>query len=172
MAPSALVAPSCAAQALIREYRRTTTSDGADGMPAHVTLLWPFVDADAIEETVIARVEDALRPFAPLVFSLEGPARFPGPPGVLYLAPAPADQLVAMTAELVRSFPAYPPYGGRHADVIPHVTVAESNDPSLLDRIASDLAPALPVTETVDEVWLMSHEFSCGWRLVRRFGLD
>ena len=77
-----------------------------------------------------------------------------------------------MSAELGRTFPAYPHYGGRHADVIPHVTVAESYDSSLLDRIASDLAPVLPVTETVDEVWLMSHELTDGWRRVRRFGLD
>ena len=52
-------------------------------------------------------------------------------PGVLYLAPQPAAPFVALTEALVRAFPQYPPFGGAHEHIVPHLTVAQGDEPTL-----------------------------------------
>ena len=64
------------------------------GMPAHITLLYPFIPPDAIDPTVTDGVADCIRRFPAFDFSLTEMRRFPG---VLYLAPAPAEPFRALT---------------------------------------------------------------------------
>jgi 2'-5' RNA ligase len=87
-------------------------------------------------------------------------ARFPE---VLYLDPEPAEPFRALTAAIAAEWPEHPPYEGVHETVIPHLTVAESEDPALLDRIAADVEPHLPLDTHVDEASLFVEDDTGRW---------
>ena len=94
------------------------------GIPAHVSVLFPFMPKLEITQRTFDRVAGVLRSFQPFSFTLRRVARFPA---TVYLAPEPAQPFVSMTSALVREFPEYPPYGGRFAEVVPHLTVADQS---------------------------------------------
>jgi len=145
--------------------RREHTRDGAEGMRAHITLLYPFTDTEVLAAGRIDEVRKVLAPFSGFACALTHFARFPEPlEHVLWLAPRPAEPLIAMTRALVAAFPEHPPYGGRFASIVPHLTVAVSEDDDLLARIGDDLSGRLPVEFDVGEVALYEHDPS-GWRL-------
>jgi hypothetical protein len=78
---------------------------------------------------------------------------------VLYLAPDPARPLIALTELLAARFPSFPPYAGRHAEVIPHLTVAQA-DESQIELASSELASILPaggISSHCSEVVLMEN---------------
>jgi hypothetical protein len=81
----------------------------------------PFMLPQHITREVLARAEAALGGTPAFGFSLCKVARFPA---TAYLAPEPAEAFVALTEALVRAFPGFPPYGGEHATIVPHLTVA------------------------------------------------
>ncbi len=72
-------------------------------------------------------------------FSLGTIRRFPE---VLYLAPEPAAPFVALTERLFSLFPEFPPYGGQHAAITPHLTVARASDAELR-RVETELRASL-----------------------------
>jgi hypothetical protein len=59
----------------------------------------------------------------------------------------------------------FPPYGGQHSTVIPHVTIATRLADADLDRIEAAVEPWLPIECSVDacEVW---EHADGGWRLM------
>jgi 2'-5' RNA ligase len=118
-------------------------------LPAHVTVLYPAPD----DVQAIAQV---LAPFGPFDVAFTRLDRFPG---VLWLAPDPAEAFVALTAAMVARFPDFPPYGGTYASVIPHLTVAQS----LLDETALLVEPLLPVASRVESVVLYTSVDSVHW---------
>jgi hypothetical protein len=87
---------------------------------------------------------------------------------VLYLAPQPDQPFRALTETMAKRWPEAPPYGGRFADVIPHLTVADGQPPGVLDEVEMALAGRLPITATISSVSL----FVCDgrrWRHHRDF---
>lgn len=94
------------------------------GVPAHITILFPFMAPDQITQSVLAQAQAALSQVQSFAFSLNQVRRFPA---TAYLAPEPAEPFIVLTESLVRSFPAFPPFGGEHASIIPHLTVANGN---------------------------------------------
>jgi 2'-5' RNA ligase len=125
-------------------YGRTQAA--ADGMPPHITVLWPWVSAPVPGEAM-DRLRAAATGLAPFTVRLAHVGRFPG---VVYLAPEPRRLIADVIARLVAAFPETPPYGGRFGDVpVPHLTVATSEDEGRLDVIEhalrARLVPALEV---------------------------
>jgi 2'-5' RNA ligase len=89
LAPAAIVVLVPEARAAADGWRRAHTADGAAGMPPHVTLLYPFVDAAAIAQHDLDAVREVASAHAAFEFTLARFGEFPGDAGVLYLAPAP-----------------------------------------------------------------------------------
>jgi 2'-5' RNA ligase len=135
-------------------------------MPPHVTLLYPFAD-DAEVHGLLTDVADALAPIAPFEASFAGTARWPD---VLYLEPAQPRPFVALVEALLAAFPQYPPYGGAHESIVPHLTLAQGNDENFAS-IEAALRPALPVAVRVDRVWLMADD-PYGWHRRTPFPLN
>lgn len=160
MSDSAVVVPVREAEPVVGEWRRRHTYDAPLGMPAHVTVLYPFVPSERLGEAE-QRVGElvAATPAFELVFSRT--ARWPE---LLYLEPDPAEPFVALTRALAAEWPEHPPYEGVHDTVIPHLTVAESEDQALLDRIAVQVEPQLPITLYVREVCLFVEDDNGRWR--------
>ncbi|WP_327064210.1 2'-5' RNA ligase family protein [Kitasatospora purpeofusca] len=52
-------------------------------------------------------------------------------------------------------WPEAPPYRGRFADVVPHLTVAFSQDPGVLDEIEAEVSNRLPLTARITSVHLL-----------------
>ncbi len=89
---------------------------------------------------------------------------------VLYLAPEPAAPFVAITAAVLGRHPEYPPYGGEHAEVVPHLTVGH-RDRGALEAAAAAVAPALPIRAHAEEIWLLGTIRGVGWERLGRFQL-
>ena len=169
---TAIVVQVPEAEEHVYAWRREHTPDGADGMPAHITLIYPFADTAHYAAGTGREIEEALRGYGPLQFALTKTAYFRGNQNVLYLVPEPADPLADMTRALAHRFPQYPPYRGAHETVVPHLTVASDEDLAVLASIEEAVAQALPIHATVAEAQLMEHAPApYGWRLKRPFRL-
>ena len=166
-ARSAIVIAVPAAAASVDDWRRRHTWDGKRGVPGHVTLLFPFIPRDELDETTLAELAALFAAEPSFEFALVRAARFPG---VLYLAPEPAEPFVRLTERLVAAYPAYPPYEGAFKTVVPHLTVAEG-DEALLDRIERELAGRLPIAASARAATLLVEGQDGHWTERRRFAL-
>jgi 2'-5' RNA ligase len=126
-------------------------------LPAHVTVLYPCPG----KPLEIARV---LEPFDRFDVTFPRLDRFPG---VLWLAPDPAEPFVRMTEAMVARFPSWPPYGGVFKSVIPHLTVAQE----LLDDVAVQVEPLLPIASRVESVVLYESADGVHWHEHTTFDL-
>ena len=155
---SALVVLVPEAEAAIEPFRRLYDPVAAQGMPAHITLLYPFIPPDDISGSTLEELQDCVSHFTPFHFTLAKVRRFPG---VLYLAPEPDEIFRDLTLEIWASFPERPPYGGRHPDIVPHLCIAQLQDEKALDRVAAAFAEAtensLSIEASVSDVAMMDN---------------
>lgn len=170
-AESALVALVPEAQELVETYRRLYDLSAATGVPAHVTILYPFKPpADLTAETISALRElySSAQRFSVTFAEIRSFA------DVLYLAPAPAEPFRRLTELTAGRFPEAQPYGGEFADIVPHLTVAQAGDSQRLEEIASAFrlaaAGRMPVRAEVQSVALMDNS-SGQWRVREHFAL-
>ena len=166
MAPTVIIVPVPEAESAVDLLRRAHTSDGAEGMPAHVTLLYPFTDDSQLVAGRIAEVRRVLEPFAAFEFVLSEVRRFDNLPSESYvwLAPTPSSPFVAMVDELTRAFPEHPPFGGAFTTVVPHLTIAASTDEDLLSRVTNQIADSLPIKARAERACVMQRVGGV-WRL-------
>jgi hypothetical protein len=145
-----LIVPVPSADGLLQKSAREA------GLPAHITILYPFLNARAIEEETESALAALFAQVPAFDFTLAEIGRFPG---VVYLAPAPAAPFVELTQALAQRWPGQQPYEGHYQEIIPHLTVAYGAP------IPDGLAERLPCTARANEVWLMSRNAG---RWVRR----
>nr|WP_055505017.1 2'-5' RNA ligase family protein [Nonomuraea pusilla] len=148
---TALVAVVEEAEPVAGPWRRRFDSFASVGVPAHVTVLVPFLDIERIDSGVMDDLRALVGEHDPFTVRFEGCRRFPG---VLYLAPTPDQPFRALTEAVVTRWPEAPPYGGQFADVVPHLTVAHGQEGHVLDEVEAALATRLPVTADVGSVSL------------------
>jgi 2'-5' RNA ligase len=150
-----LIVPVQSADGFLHESSREP------GIPAHITLLYPFLAARTIARDTESALASLLQKVPPFDFALTEVRRFPG---VIYLAPEPAAPFIALTQALVERWPDHQPYGGAYEEITPHLTVAYG------ETVPSDLAERLPMTARAEEVWLMDRSDG-RWVCRRRFPL-
>ena len=169
--PTALVLRVPETEPLVGPFRARLDPAAADGMPAHVTVLWPFKALGWLGDADLAELTDIFASHTPLTIEFAETRRFPE---VLYLAPEPAAPIRALVAAVFERFPEYPPYGGAFAEVVPHLTVAMVEDGQALEPIASEFAQAaagrLPIRAVVGEVTLFENTTG-RWRPAAVFAL-
>jgi 2'-5' RNA ligase len=167
---SALIVPVPEAAEVVDRYRRRLDPTARDGMPAHVTLVAPFAPPSDIDESVVAALTAVFEGVAAFDFALSDVGWFDR--HVTYLAPERAAPFVALTTLVASAFPAYQPYGGEFAEVVPHLTVGENAHPLRLRRAAERVRQHLPIPARASEVWLMTTEGERGrWRPAHIFHL-
>ena len=140
---TALVVPFPEAEAVMGDFRRAHTPSGRDGMPAHATIIAPFIHASSISLPESATIRDTLRRFVAFDVSLEAFGCFEHI-GCLYLEPDPSEPFVGITEALLAIHPEidYPPEG---LENVPHVTVGGHLTEEQQQEIKRALAPHLPV---------------------------
>lgn len=140
MPETALICRVPEAERYIARYRDRYDPSARRNVPAHVTVLYPFVPPADIDADVLARLRDIARSVPRFDYRLSRTKRFPV---ALYLDPEPGDSYAALTAAVFHAFPDYPPFEGKFETVVPHVTVAHGDEP-LLCEIEIELRIALP----------------------------
>lgn len=135
-------------------------------MPAHVTALYPFRPLQSLDEAVMSQLERLIGALPQLEISFGAIGRFPG---VRWLAPAPRAPIDRLTQALVAAFPDCPPYQGKFAEPIPHLTFA-IGDEAGLGEIEAEVAARLgaPIRARIESCALF--QFTDGrWRPAARF---
>ena len=170
MAESAFVVRVPEAEPYVAELREQFDPAAKLGMPAHITLLYPFMSPELIDAVVVGQARALVASARGFVFSLLRVCRFPY---VLYLAPDPSGPFVALTERLVHQFPAFPPYGGQYEGVVPHLTVAHGNTLEhgrAEGELQSALSAAGGIACSVREVVLMENASGL-WQQMHAFPL-
>jgi 2'-5' RNA ligase len=147
------------AEPVVGEWRMQYTYDAPAGIPSHVTVLFPFVPSKQAGEAA-RRVGEIVAATPAFELRFARTARFPE---LLYLDPEPAEPFITLTEAIAAEWPEHPPYEGAHETVIPHLTVAESEDSALLDRIAAQVEPQLPIELRVEEASLFVEDDRSRW---------
>lgn len=162
---SALVVVVPEAQALYDSWRERW--DPAPGVPAHVTLLFPFRPAAEIDDALLDELRRFFAVAEPFAVEFRGVGRFEE---VAYLAPEPAAPFVALTLALVACY-GYLPYGEAFDEIVPHLTIVNRAPPELLDEVERALTPQLPLRAEVREAALIEEGADGVWRLRASFRL-
>lgn len=163
---SALVVEVPEAEPLVREHRLRWDSAGAV-VPAHVTILFPFLDPALVDAEVLAALASIAETVEPFVVTFRRIGRFSD---AVWLAPEPVDPFRALTDAVAARWPTHPPYGGAFETVIHHLTVADGAPSPVLERLERELPDGLPVTSRVAHLTLVCREGG-RWHDVARFGL-
>ena len=152
----------------VARWRRVHDPSGRVGVPAHVTVLVPFVPPARLGRDVKTALRDlfATRPAFDVTFRRT--ARFPN---ALWLPPEPHDGFVSLTKAVVARWPEHPPYEGAYAEVIPHATIAYDLTEEEFGAVEAQLPPLLPLAARASEVSLLCGSNAHGWRVVEAFPL-
>ena len=133
-----LIVPPQNVQAFAYPLRELYDSEWFNRVPAHITLLYPFVPPDRIDAAV-TRLTPICSVFPPFDIVLDRYGRFED---TLFLEPSNPEKLSDLHQRLTTSFPDYPVYQGEHGQELhPHVTLARFNDPKEAEAIIIPPAP-------------------------------
>jgi len=169
---SSLVVLVPEADELVSPFRAQYDPAAAVGVPAHITINYPFQLDQSNKRQQISKLEDVLSCFASFRFSLAEIRQFPNS---IYLAPDPEDKFKELSNKVLEHFPESPPYCGKFDEVIPHLTVAEVEYPediaTILKKFVFASKGELPIRSEVKEVLLMDNQ-SGAWETRHVFSLE
>ena len=154
------------AEPVVGALRAEHDRSAARGVPAHVTLLYPFMPPDAIDERTRRTIAEVVagEPAFACAFSVSDRLT----DGMVALGPLPVAPFTRLIDALSRAFPAFPPYGGEFDEAIPHLTVADDGElplpPEVLARIPFEarVEHATLMVEGDDGRWTVRERFSLG----------
>jgi hypothetical protein len=153
---TALIVPVPEAEPAVGALRLAHDPSAALGVPAHVTILFPFAPPETLDEAAVAEL---LGRFPAFDFVLDRIERFEDGEGAVWLHPEPSAPFVDLTAAVAQRWPDHPPYEGAFDEPIPHLTV--STQPI-------DLDVALPIPCRARVVVLIEEAEEDGRWLERR----
>jgi 2'-5' RNA ligase len=150
---SALLVAVPAVEALVGEYRARLDPSALRGVPPHVTVLYPFMAPDDIDDDVVECLADGFAECRRFDFEVADVRWFGDT--VVYLAPEPADAFRELTRVAVKLFPAFPPYRGAYAESTPHVTIGQDAPIDELRAAADAVASGLPIRASATAITLV-----------------
>lgn len=170
MASSALIVKVPEAEEIVGWLRARFDKTSELGVPAHITILFPFMPPDRVTPAVLDSLRAAFAIVPAFSYKLASIGRFEA---TTYLVPSPAEPFIALTSSAVRQFPEFPPYGGQHAEIIPHLTVA-AGDAQSSALAATELAASMrarPVIQARCNAVSMLENSSGRWQETHVFKL-
>ena len=166
---SALLVPVPEAEPLVRPWRERLDRSAAMGVPAHVTILYPFVPPGEVDDRLLVDLRSLFGEVSPFEYALTD-LRWFGE-DVLWLAPAPDAGFRRLIDAIVARYPRYPPYGRPEQEVVPHLTIGDWGGRDALQAAEAALRPRLPIPASAREVWLVEATETERWRVRERFAL-
>lgn len=141
--------------------RRRAILDADKGIPAHLTLLYPFISPERLDESVRSVVAEIARSHPSFDFNLTGAHTWPG---TVYAAVAPTEPFARPQADLSGAFPAFPIYGQPPGFIfVPHVSVAEASDYDLAEAVEDPAWKGLPSARRATAIEVIVSD-GAGWR--------
>ena len=148
-----MLLPVPQAEPLVSAWRARHDPVAAAGVPAHISLIVPWIPPPAIHPADLADLAEVTAGTPCWDFSLTGVSWFGR--RVLWLVPEPAEPFQELTARLAERFGTLP-WDGAFGEVVPHLTVGHADgDAARLDRVGEDLTARLPVACRAEELWVM-----------------
>ncbi|MBT8215162.1 MAG: 2'-5' RNA ligase family protein [Acidimicrobiia bacterium] len=158
------------AEPIVGEFRHRLDSGAAWGVPAHVTILYPFMPLDLVTPEVDRELEAMFAAFDRFAARLTAVEWFGS--AVAYVRPEPPVRFRSLTEAVHDRWPLWPPYGGMHDAVVPHLTIGDDPDAAALTRAAEAVEAQLPLDFDVTEVALFSGTDQMGsWTHERSYQL-
>ncbi|HXZ66721.1 MAG TPA: 2'-5' RNA ligase family protein [Streptosporangiaceae bacterium] len=151
---TALLVPVPAAERAVSRHRDRLDESARDGVPAHLTVLYPFAPPTGIDASLLGSLGRLFAGFAAFEFVLDRIGWF-GEEAV-WLGPRDPAPFTALIDGVFAAFPCYPPYGGQISAVIPHLTIGHGGRPQDLRDAAESVRPYLPIEAAAAQVALMT----------------
>jgi hypothetical protein len=155
------------AEAAVAGHRAHLDVAASWGVPAHLSVVYPFVPPAAVDERVLTDLAAAIGTVPAFDCSFRRTDWFGD--DVLWLSPEPDVPFRDLTRAVVAAFPAHQPYGGLYAEPTPHLTVGELRLGSAAELTAAERAVGahLPIRARVDRaVLLAGRPEPDSWRLI------
>jgi 2'-5' RNA ligase len=169
---SALIVAVPEAEPVIGELRRAHDPSAAWGVPAHVTVLFPFVPAADVDPH-IGSLRELFSEAAGFDYRFSRLGRFGST--TIFLAPEPEHLFTDLTDLVAARWPEYPPYEGAHDVVIPHMTVGDMLEADTAARVEAAATAALqqhgPIKGRATSVTLIVEDDDRQWSTRRVFPL-
>lgn len=167
--PTALLVPVPRVGPWIAPWAQRYDPSSARGVPPHVTVLFPFLPTNEITARDLERLRELFASHPATEVALTEVGLFEAGE-VLHLRPEPDTTFRTMTQQLQQEWPDLQPYGGRHGDPTPHVTVGFHIPRPSARHAARSLLLALPIRVDIHAVQLWA-EGADGWLHVATFPL-
>ncbi|MGE5176351.1 MAG: 2'-5' RNA ligase family protein [Hyphomicrobiales bacterium] len=169
---SVVLIPVPAADPAVARHRQRYDPSAARGIPAHVTILYPFLPLARLTSEVRTELGTILSAEPTFAFDLTALTTFGASKGdALYLTPHPEEPFARVTRRLVDRWPEAPPYGGLYARIIPHLTIAMLDGDIPQQALRREIEPHLPIRAEATDAWLMTRDARGTWNRMERFGL-
>ena len=166
---TALIVAVPEAEDAVGRFRASLDRAASWGVPAHITVVYPFLPPEEITADVLAAVAETVRSVPCFEVTFARVQWFGDT--VAWLAPEPDQPFRALTAALWQRFPQAPPYGGTFDDLVPHLTIGHDVPVEVLARAADAVSARLPVTAVVRAVRLIAGTPDAAWRTLCEFPL-
>lgn len=165
-AATSLIAPVPEAGPAVDRWRNRHDPWARRGVPAHVTLLGPFLPPHRLGDEVLAELAHVAGAWPEPRAEL---ARVEQLPGAISLLPDDPEPFRRLTDDLLACWPELAPDARTGRARPHHLTVACSDDAALLEEIRADLEPRLPIPVRLHEAHVIRWD---GERVetVARFG--
>lgn len=139
--------------------------DGADrmaalGVPAHVTILFPFLHVGELAEPVRSTLAGIAADAAPFIARFAHVERHDG---TVWLLPADQRPFLDLTRAVAAAWPDHPPYEGIHDELIAHLTLVESPDARALDAAQEAAVNTGPLEAQVDALTVIVEDERDRW---------
>jgi 2'-5' RNA ligase len=167
--PSALIAEIPEAEPLVGRWRARLDVNARLGIPAHVTVMYPFVPARDVDAVAGPRLADLFGAVPSFGFRLDRVGWFGE--DTVWLGPREPAPFRALTERVLAEFPAYPPFEGHFSEVIPHLTVGHQQPVADLRAAEEAVRARLPVDGVVRAVSLWTEGDDGHWQRAASFGL-
>lgn len=151
---SVILIPVPSATSIVKKWREKYDPAALRGIPAHITILFPFKNPEYIDKKIIDLMRDFFSRIKQFKFSLVRINTFPD---VVYLEPEPMNKFIELTEGIVKIFPENPPFEGKFEGITPHLTIGNKlqNLESVKNEILQDISSKLPIDSIATESWLM-----------------
>jgi 2'-5' RNA ligase len=167
---SALIIEVPEAEPAVRHHQEHLDTSAPLGIPAHITILFPFMPPETIDPPTLIRLGQLFADVSRFRFRLDHTDWFGD--DVLWLAPRNPRPFRALTQRVFRAYPAFPPFEGQFDDVIPHLTIGHGHPLNDMRTAEDSVRGRLPIEASATAVTLMTQQAAGGhWTKAATFPL-